>query len=238
MKNLRSLILILFSVVLISCNDDNDGGLYGVSIATVISDSPSDFRLLTDYGNELTVLTDIGNYVPSVGQRAVLSYEILNQVGTSLDVDVVNLQTILTKDVDSIKTDAQDLEYGNDAITVNAMWCAGGYLNIDFYFLGSGRISHRVSVVQNSLVVNPNDGKVYLEFRHNSYDDAPFYGFVGLASYDLSPYRNSDGSPTTFVISHKNLYGSTISTTIEYDFSVSGQGEPYNTNGSIGSNYH
>ncbi len=223
MNRLKTLIwtLIVSCIALTSCNDDwsdSDNLNYGVSRATISSVEEGDFRLKTDLGNELLVVSDIGEYEPKIGQRVILNFVIEEQIDSLYKIDLLNLREILTKEVEQVVTVEEDMEFGNDPIELLDIWCAGGYLNVNFRFVGSGMISHRVSVVENTLVNNPSDGKIYLEFRHNAYDDEYIRGFKGTASYNLAPYKTTDGSTVTFEIQFVDDDATITIKTIEYDF--------------------
>ena len=45
---------------------------------------------------------------------------------------------------------------------------------------------HRVSLVRNTTVADPNDGYIHLEYRYNTYNDLSGYWLEGAVSFNLN----------------------------------------------------
>lgn len=62
------------------------------------------------------------------------------------------------------------------------MWVGGGFINFDVAFTGDYK-THVVNLYKNNAE-DYNDGKLHLEFRHDSQNDNDMYRYRALASFD------------------------------------------------------
>ncbi len=210
-------IMLVASLSLLSCSDNNDDYItYYSARATVISESDQQLTLKTDGGNQITVVSDYSGYSPMMGQRTAITYSIEDGDNNYYNASLHTAHNILTKEV-VIMTEDNETDMGNDPIHLYNAWCAGGYLNINFGFNTSGSVTHYVNLVENSLVQNPNDGKIYLEFRHNAMGDSECYGKRGTVCYDLTTYQDGNNI-ITFVVKFTEFDGVITTREIEYDF--------------------
>ena len=116
-----------------------------------------------------------------------------------------NVVKILTKDVAYLTTENQS-EIGDDPVKIYSLWCSGGYLNVNFGFNYGFTATHLINLVENKMIVHPEDGKVYLEFRHNAHNDPQSVARLGTVSFNLAPYKNGSNL-VEFVIRAKDFQG-------------------------------
>lgn len=210
MRTLKKFMILLLPVVLLtSCFNDDGYSLdnYQVDIATVENpDSNNVFFLRLDDNILLwTAATNFPAYKPADGQRVVANYSVLwDKRETGLydyDVKLNDLYVVLTKGVFNITPETQD-SIGNDSIVVNEMWVGSKYLNVDFSYPGYSK-THYINLVydQNKTYT---DGKVHLEFRHNSNEDRAVYNRWGLVSFDISSLQDNARDSIEMVI-HVNV---------------------------------
>ncbi len=208
---------VLFPVLFSSCNNDPAEPIYR-SIGTVINpDSVRNYMIISDRGSRLKPTN--ASLILKDGQRILADFYILNEHPAENDYDYdiqyVDLYQILTKDIFEITPETQD-SIGNDAVGVYQMWIGSNYLNVEFYF-GAYNKKHFINLVSDSAKTY-NDGKVHLEFRHNSNNDHAAQTEWGLASFDLrSLEKNAVGDSVNIVV-HSREYGSTEEKTRELTY--------------------
>ncbi len=216
--NLRGFVLTLaLSLTLVSCSSESIVyTTYYSSRATITSNIDENLTLRTDGGDSLNVISNYLGYNPEAGQRTVVTYSIESGGDSSYDVVLHTIYDLLTKDVEVLNLE-NEFQFGNDPVELLGVWCAGGHLNVNFGFNTSGTITHYVNLVENSLVQNPDDGKIYLEFRHNAMGDSEVYGKRGTVCFDLAKYQNGN-DVLIFVIRFTGFDGETTLKEIQYDF--------------------
>jgi len=179
-----------------------------VDIATVENpDSLSTFFFRLD-DNKLmwTEFTNFRNYRPKNGQRIIAYYTIISDKrATGLydyDVRLNDVYPVLTKGIFSITPATQD-SIGNDSIKVSDIWIGSDFLNIEFSYQGYDKV-HYINLVSDSTKVY-TDGKIHLEFRHNSNGDSPYYYENGIVSFKLNSLQK-DSTKTSFdLVIHVNI---------------------------------
>lgn len=207
---------------LTSCDEDSEYvymNEHWVERATVIPSENNDLTLQTDGGRNLTVVSNYTGYnAQQEYQRAFIKYTLLdkNEETGVYKANLYGVENILTKNIVELTTD-NEKEIGNDPVHLYHVWCAGGYLNVNFGFNYGGTVTHTVNVVKNTIETHPDDGKIYLEFRHNAFGDPQNVAHLGTACFDLRPYALEEGRVVTFVIKF-NEFGSESSYEIKYDF--------------------
>ncbi len=217
--SLKSMLMVAAaSLTLISCSDDNstEYTTYYSARATVISEANETLTIRTDGGNELTVVSDYSDYSPDAGQRAAITYSVESGDNNFYNAHLHTAYNLLTKNVVTMTAD-NEIEMGNNPIHLYAAWCAGGHLNVNFGFNTSGTVTHYVNLIENTLINNPQDGKIYLEFRHNAMGDSEEYGKRGTVCFDLAKYKDG-GNILTFVVKFTEFNGVTTTREIKYDF--------------------
>lgn len=180
-----------------SCLDDDGYSLgdFRVAMATVESDSGNSshyFRL----DNGTTLWPADGYYVGhnlDDGQRVILNYTILSDELKNFDhfIKVNDIDIVLTKDIAEDKMEENDAIYGTDPVELKHMWVGNGFLSIYFRAQYSGQVKHFVNLVRNDRI-ETTDGSIYLEFRHNAYDDSPYYSATGPVCFDLTSLQATE----------------------------------------------
>ncbi len=216
--NFKGVVMAVVALLaLTSCSDDyTEPTVYYSARATVTSEEGEVLTLRTDGGNVLTVVSDYSGYTPETDQRTMITYSIENGDNNYYNADLHGVYNLLTKDVVKI-TAENEAQFGDDPVHLYAAWCAGGYLNVNFGFNTSGSVIHYVNLAENTLVQHPEDGKIYLEFRHNAMGDNEKYGKRGTACFDLAKYQDGNNI-LTFVVKFTAFNGVTPIREIQYDF--------------------
>lgn len=203
MKKLRTtlyaIVLMMIAMPLFhSCLDDWDKNDYpSLSIGTVRIIDGKDYFFDLDEGKKMYPgdTTNIHNYTVTDGQRAFISFYLLDQPVTGYDYNaqVMHIENILTKDIYHMPAEKAD-SIGDDRINVTDVWFKGDYVNIQYqlYHSNSTDKKHMLNLVVNESSDGKNDREGYLtlEFRHNAYDDSPRELGKGIVSFKL--HRISD----------------------------------------------
>ncbi len=218
--------LLIFSMTsFISCDDDSDySEEFWIGRATVIPNGDNDFTMQTDGGHNLAIVSNYAGYNPQQkNQRAFVKYTILdkNEETGIYEANLYNVENILTKNIIELTTENEE-EIGCDPVHLFDVWCSGGYLNVNFGFNYGGTVTHTVNIVKNTMETYPDDGKIYLEFRHNAFNDPQNVSSLGTACFDLSPYAQEDDRVVTFVIKFNEFGSNRIQSSyeIKYDFKM------------------
>ena len=208
---IRNLFLIcIIAVSMQGCNDEGYSlGDFHVSYATIVRESSSTYTLRLDSGEKLWIGAGYLNYPGVEGQRVIADFTLLGDEYEGYDhiVKVNNLYEILTKPIEEINTEEEDIEFGNDGLpSINKMWLGGGYLNVKFTHILPIKELHRVSIVQNKLIEYPDDEYIYLEFRYNTYNDLSDYILNSIASFNLNniDLKEKKGLKISW-LDHKNV---------------------------------
>jgi len=202
---LSTVTLVLFVAIGFQSCDDDDGyslGDFWVDIATVeTDDNSSAYWFILDDGTTLWPAASDIQYLPKQGQRIILNYSILSNQKNEFDhyIKINYIWDILTKKTIVLTATNAD-SIGNDPVKINDMWIGNHYLNVNFLFNYGGIRPHAINLVENSLIPDPQDGKIHLEFRHNAYGSTNNRLYNGLVCFDLKSYQNSSTDSVTFAI--------------------------------------
>lgn len=207
-------LVLLFLVIpfLWSCQNESDAqGDYWVDIATVSNPGGAKtfYFTLDDSTRLWASSSDLVNYTPKDGQRIVAYYTVLGNkpAGASYDHEVRlnDAYEVLTKNIFNITAQTQD-SIGNDYIYIDNIWIGSDYLNVEFVYAGYNK-THYINLVSDASKTY-NDGKIHLEFRHNSNGDIPSVNQWGLASFNLKKLRNgSTAAGSVDLVIHTREYG-------------------------------
>jgi hypothetical protein len=190
MKFLRKLFLAgLLLLFIAACNND-DGyslGNFRISIGNVENpERDRAFYINLDNGKRLwTAASAYADYRPKDGTRILANYTILSDAENSTydhDVKLNEVYEVLTKPIFEITPETED-SIGNDPVEVRQMWIGRDYLNVEFVYYGAYR-THFINLVPAEMK-NPEEGHVYLEFRHNANNDSPRMLYGGYVSFEL-----------------------------------------------------
>lgn len=224
-KWLLGVLLLALMPVLQSCNDD-DGysvGDFSWDWATVRTTGGGGYYLEGDRWGIITpVSTSIPWYKAVDGERVIAFFNPLYDVKDGVQVKMEGIRDVLTKEVETVRTEEESEEFGNDPIVIyqGDMWLGGNYLNLIFLQDMPAEEKHRISLVQNRMadgeipgqengenndgdgnneddeeVIVGEDGYVHLELRYNTYGDVTNrYGW-GRVSYNLEKFypKDNDG---------------------------------------------
>lgn len=185
-------------MLMISCNDDDDNYSLGKrweALATVEPISDNSYYFVLDNGEKLGVAASNVVYIPKSGQRVYLNFTYLSDEANNYDhlIKVNWLAEILTKGVIDLTYENQD-SIGNDPVKVHSLWIGDDYLNIHFGYNASGQVAHYINLVNNTTIDPNEDGKIHLEFRHNTNQDPQWYGRDSYVAFDLRPYKQEYGA--------------------------------------------
>jgi len=203
---MKKILLFLFPVLLVvACSDEQDYSLddYYIDIATVENpDNSTAFYLKLDDDTRLwTAATELKYYRPIDGQRVIANFSILSdkEAGSAYDHDIKlnDVYEVLTKDIFKITPATQD-SIGNDYIYIRDIWIGSDYLNVRFEFPGGNQM-HFINLVTDSLKTY-SDGKIHLEFRHNSNGDYPYLNLTGIVSFNLKSLKTNDADQIDIVV--------------------------------------
>lgn len=226
--NLYLLALVMIVIPVLQSCDSDDGyslGDFAEGMATVKVISGNTYYLEIDNGKTLwPAATQIGWYKPIDGQRVIANFTLLydNFQGYDYAVRVNFLRNVLTKKVEDL-TEENEEEIGNDPVSLRDIWVGGKYLNIDFNMNLPHTHKHRVSLVRNTLVEDPDDGYIHLEYRYNDYDDVTGYLRRGIVSFNMSELLTEEATTTYKGIKFKINDAQEGEKELVYEFSDKGE---------------
>ena len=113
-----------------------------------------------------------------------------------------NIFLKINEGIFKITPETQD-SIGNDSISIKNMWIGSDYLNVQFVYPGYNQI-HYINLVSDVSKVY-NDGKIHLEFRHNSNGDVGYYYKEGIASFNINELQTSATTTSVDIVVHVNV---------------------------------
>lgn len=202
LKYYLSLAVVLGSLLLISCHDDDDYSLdnFIVNLATVnqIDSEDNLFYLTLDDGTTLypsELLTDYKS--TNVNQRVFLNYTILSNTQNGYDhlIKINNISNILTKDIaqqDSLSN------WGNDPIEIISTWIGDNFVNFRFKIKVGGENKHTVDLVYKPKEMTSDT--IRLQLSHNPLGDPAKYDEMTYAAFNLNSLKQTINENTTIVV--------------------------------------
>lgn len=243
MKRLFTILfpLLCAAFIFAACSsDDNYSYEYYYSYGNVAADESggNGYSIILDSGNEL-VIND--NRVPNAevedGDRIYAKYSLLGQQSanghTVYTVDLYGISKVLEKtpvlqsDIDDPdNTEVSEEIIGDDPVKLTLAIVGGRYLTVEFwiYTKRGSDVQHFINLVRDDTRVpeNPDDKTVYLELRHNGYDDVPQPGNIGAfaktygsVSFDISSILPEGSTSVPIKISWTE-YGLTLNDRVQY----------------------
>lgn len=230
-------LLFAFTLALSSCSmgdddidnlwDDigNNPGNFVIGHATVEGNADN-FRLHLDNGTVLVVYysdviipenSDFGN-----GTRVIANFTVLgtgeNNGVTYWSVRLNALTQILCKTpVFGWQSDISQSDMGDDPIDVDKVWFGGKYLNVNFYlYTGSSSVKHFINLYVDAEHPDADENNVYVEMRHNAYNDSQSSRVFGQASFDISDLLPEGKSSITVHFSYTDYNGKTYTRSGDY----------------------
>jgi hypothetical protein len=208
--SLFTIVAIVISFTNLSC-DDSGSGNYLFDIATVEVQDNGTFALVLDNGIRLWPEVSDVRYAGKNRQRVFVNYTILSEKhnGYNYSIKINDIWDILTKKPIDLTTQNAD-SIGNDPVRVNSIWIGSDFLNVDFLFNYGGVRPHAINLVKNTLITPPDDGKIHLEFRHNSYQSPSTQLYEGFVCFDLKSLRVNAADSVQLSIKVKDWDGEKI----------------------------
>lgn len=195
----------LFSVVAVSCSDDDDDR-YTLSqgVGDIMSYSGSTMKILMD-DMDTVLVTNAVKYDFKVGDRVAFAGEIISERKNEhrfYEFRAVVIDKVLTKkpllqsELDADQNLADSV--GNDRIEfMGDVDIASKYLNINFILLQGGiGIKHFINLVIDDVTpIEVVNGELVLNasFRQNANGDIPRYESYGFVSFDIEHYLSMEG---------------------------------------------
>ena len=173
-------------------NDDTDPNDYyhNMTIGDVKEADGNSLYIDSDKGNKLLIQNsnELTNHDIKAGDRLYAEFLMSDKhvQGYNNVMDVTYFYKVLTKDPVALTADNVQ-EIGDDKIAVTDIWCSKDYLNIQFQFFTDGTEAHLLNLVTTTdIPENSIDSNyAYVEFRHNSKNDANLYPYNGIVSFRL-----------------------------------------------------
>lgn len=202
-------------IVFTSCNNDDDHpwNNYYLSVGTVTKDADS-FYINTDKGSVLKPVYSSAN--PNhleEGMRVYVEFSIVEEQDSSdaydYAIDIYDIDEILTKSVFQFDTETPKEvkdSIGNDRIQIASSWMSNDYLNVEFQYSGGARV-HYINLVYDTENPTTDTGEVILELKHNDNNDPYNKRLLGLASFNVSSFKEDGKEPIDFLLRTKGVNG-------------------------------
>ena len=228
MKKLVIGMLILISVVVMSCSDDDGYSLndYWIGFGILKVESGA-YQIYLDDG---AVLKPVAWNIPpweedewKDGSRILVNFTILedetNETGEveSYLVKVNEAKKILMKGVLDITEENAD-SIGNDPIVVQKYWMTDSLISFKLKYWGYYQV-HYLNLVQDPDEATTEDGKVRLELRHNANGDEESIPYTAYVSFTLNQFREEGKDSIVFEISSTDYDGVTHTFDEVFDYS-------------------
>jgi hypothetical protein len=229
MKKLVFYLMMGFTLSFLSgCHLLDDDGYYqsgvwvGFGLVQKNADAGEDKIIMDDNEVLFPVSSSFGWDQLENNDRVLVNFTILgNKENEEHDehyyVRINSLRKILYKGILDITPAIED-SIGNDPIKVNDKWIKKGMLNFELQFYGSGNITHYINLVKQPGTINPDNGPVILELRHNNKDDNEQIRLSAIVTFDLSALKVQGRTSTPFKVIAKGFDGNDFEFTGEYTY--------------------
>ena len=223
--------VVLLVMILPACNKDEQLPQW-TGIGTIVKPDADldDFTILLDGDETLIPSSTISGNNFEDGERVVAAYEIVEELGNDeFKVRLYDLDRILTKDIIQL-TEAINDSIGNDPIFVSEdnIWIKNNYLNFIFSYYGAYAV-HRINLVKPYEVTHTDEGKLILEFRHNSNNDFSSVSLSGVVSFDLESLKEDGMDDIDFLVKVKLYDDQTLEWEGSYTFNSPPQSKAIST---------
>jgi hypothetical protein len=224
MKKLIFLFMILIG--LSGCDMDNEG--YSLDDAWVgfgIVHENSDEEILEIAMDDGEVLFPLANdfawHELKNNDRVLVNFTILGNKKTENHdehyyVKINSVRKILFKGILDITPSIED-SIGNDPISVKDKWIKGNLLNFELKYYGGSKI-HYINLVKQPGAINPDNGPVVLEIRHNNRGDNESIPLSALVTFDLSSLKVQGKTTIPFKVIAKGFDDKNFEYTGEYKY--------------------
>jgi hypothetical protein len=216
---------VLFSF-LPGCDLDDDGyslndAWVGFGLVNKAADSET-FTIVMDDGEVLYPMANSGWWHEvDNNERVLTNFTILGNKqnpdhNEEYYVRINSLRKILYKGILDITPAIED-SIGNDPIQVKDKWIKNNMLNFELKYWGGSKI-HFINLVKQPGVINPENGPVVLELRHNTNDDTEEIPLSAIVTFDLSALKVQGKTSTQFKVIAKGFDGDDFEYTGEYKY--------------------
>lgn len=202
----KTLIFFIIAVGFIACEKEESEIYYSVLGMLEMNDDST--LINSDGGEKLYINNNISSYFED-GDRVVAVFTKVNEElpsGIDLIVDVVDIDTVLLKSIIELTPEISD-SLGNDPISVDDLWIAKNYMNINFTFIG-GNAKHLINLAIDTTY---ND-TVSLEIRHNDNNDNGTYQLASFVSFDLTKAKLRAADSVVLKITAQDFYNEVFET--------------------------
>lgn len=131
-------------------------------------------------------------------------------------VKINSLRKILYKGILDITPEIED-SIGNDPILVKDKWIKNNMLNFELQYRGGSKI-HYINLVKQPGAINPDNGPLVLELRHNTNGDQEQIPLSAIVTFDLSALKVQGKTSTKFKVIAKGFDGDDFEYTGEYKY--------------------
>lgn len=209
MKKILLIFLAISSLIYTSCDDDDNDILwvnYYMSVGTVTKKSDS-LYITTDKGN---VLKPKSTYVDTEfledDMRVLVDFRILSDADDNefydYYIEMFDINEILTKPVfkfDSETPKEVKDSIGDDMVHISDTWSHNDYVNVEFTYKGGSK-THYINLVYDGENATTTNGEIILELKHNDNNDQYKHRIWGLASFDVSSFKEEGKESIDFLI--------------------------------------
>lgn len=209
MKKILLIFLAMSSLIYTSCDDDDNDiswDNYYMSVGTVTKNTDS-LYITTDKGN---VLKPLSSYVSTKfledDMRVLVDFRMVSDADDNefydYYIDIFDIDEILTKPVfkfDSETPKEVKDSIGNDLVSISDTWSHNEYINVEFAYKGGSK-THFINLVYDSENATTENGEIILELKHNDNNDQYKYRMWGLASFDVSSFKEEGKESVDFLI--------------------------------------
>jgi hypothetical protein len=158
----------------------------------------------------------LGNSIND-GDRVFAYFSLIekpNPKGIDYIIDIYSIEKLLFKQIIEITDEIAD-SIGNDEMSVQNLWIARDYLNLNFKFYSNDK-NHYINLIRYPGDL-PTD-TVKLEIRHNSNGDNGNYQATGFVSFDLKTLKNEVADSVVLQVSAKEYDNRTFKRFITYKY--------------------
>lgn len=206
--------------------DDDDGYCLDnawVGFGLIHKDSGNQsFTILLDDGELLFPATNAVEWNEVANnERVLVNFTILgNKTNPDKDeqyyVRINSMRKILYKGILDITPEKED-SIGNDPIGVKDKWIKNNMLNFELRYFGGEKV-HYINLVKQPGAINPDNGPVILELRHNTNGDREHFPLSAYVTFDLSSLKVAGKNSTPFKVVAKDFDGKDFEFTGEYKY--------------------
>ena len=213
MKIILFCCFVLGMFICTSCEDDGySPGKFWLTTGTITKDTES-YYVVTDQEEKLwPSVSNVNSDLLEDGMRVLLNYTILGEGNDSeydFYVRVNQVSQILTKPVFEFRSDVSSHiidSIGNDPVTILDTWFTDDYLNVEFEYGGAETV-HYINLVYDDENAETENGEIILELKHNANDDRYNYRQWGIASFDVSMFKELNDGSVDFFLRSKGSSG-------------------------------